>query len=426
MCRRRPGRRRLRLLHQSPRRRRRPRLRGGAREGVGRASRPAGGRRSRGSRLLGVAQRHGRACHRQAGRGARRRGGGQGRGWMIVVGSPSREPLTAGRFMARSCSTSSNARPVLVIIVPVVRISRHRRRGSRRRGVLGGEAALTCSSHEGHDRRSRTGPRRPGGRRPRRRPVRRGAGRRLGSRRDRRAPPGEPRRRGAERGRSALQPADLRRCARGEVRLPRPGADPVGAARGAPVRGARRAPRRAPVRRGRPAWRAGGSCWAVLGMGRRAGPFERLRALRRRRALLRRSTRSPCATAREPRRRRATLFAPTFSIWTTIEECLNPAARLGAPAAASTPPHRALLGARALHLPGGHRRRRVRERRARGGRARAAGDRLPTGHVQVRARRGVHRVLRTLQRARARSQVGPVQVRGVQVAPRDLIAAVLP
>ena len=56
---------------------------------------------------------------------------------------------------------------------------------------------------------------------------------------------------------------------------------------------------------------------------RRAGPVRHLRPPRRRRAVLEASTKSACATA-------PTCvvegydFAPTFSIWTTIEECLNP------------------------------------------------------------------------------------------------------
>ena len=62
-------------------------------------------------------------------------------------------------------------------------------------------------------------------------------------------------------------------------------------------------------------------------------------------------------------------FAPTFSIWTTIEECLNP------PVIWEKGPRLvhdgAVLRARGLRLPGGDRPRRVRQRRARGGAARA-------------------------------------------------------
>ena len=69
-------------------------------------------------------------------------------------------------------------------------------------------------------------------------------------------------------------------------------------------------------------------------------------------------------------------FAPTFSIWTTIEECLNPPVDLGA--RPRLVHDRAVLGAGGVRLPGGHRPDRVRERRARGGAADPALDRLQT------------------------------------------------
>ena len=60
-------------------------------------------------------------------------------------------------------------------------------------------------------------------------------------------------------------------------------------------------------------------------------------------------------------------FAPTFSIWTTIEECLNP------PVIWEARPrlvhHGTVLRAGGVRLPGRHRPGRVRERRARGGAA---------------------------------------------------------
>ena len=93
-------------------------------------------------------------------------------------------------------------------------------------------------------------------------------------------------------------------------------------------------------------------------------------------------------------------FAPTFSIWTTIEECLNPPLDLGE--GARLLHHRAVLGARAVRVPGGDRRDRVRQRRARGGRARAARDRLPPRDLQVRARHRVHRRPPDAAQARAR------------------------
>ena len=77
-------------------------------------------------------------------------------------------------------------------------------------------------------------------------------------------------------------------------------------------------------------------------------------------------------------------FAPTFSIWTTIEECLNP------PVIWEREPRLvhdgAVLGARGLRVPGGDRPGRVRERRARGGAADPALGRLPPRRLQVRPR----------------------------------------
>ncbi len=75
-------------------------------------------------------------------------------------------------------------------------------------------------------------------------------------------------------------------------------------------------------------------------------------------------------------------FAPSFSIWTTIEECLNPPViwekDRGLVHDAS------LLRAGGVRLPGGHRTGRVRERRARGGPAHPAVGRLPARDLQVR------------------------------------------
>ena len=87
------------------------------------------------------------------------------------------------------------------------------------------------------------------------------------------------------------------------------------------------------------------------------------------------------------------IFAPSFSMWTTIEECLNPPViwegtrRRGRRLVHDG----AVLRAGGLRLPRGHRPGRVRERRARGGAADAALGRLQAGDVQVRPRRGVHR-----------------------------------
>ena len=92
-------------------------------------------------------------------------------------------------------------------------------------------------------------------------------------------------------------------------------------------------------------------------------------------------------------------FAPTFSIWTTIEECLNPPLiwereRGWYTTAPFSEPEM-------FEFPAGHRAGRVRERRARGGRARPALGRLRARHVQVRARRRVHRRAPDAQRCSA-------------------------
>ena len=91
-----------------------------------------------------------------------------------------------------------------------------------------------------------------------------------------------------------------------------------------------------------------------------------------------RSTSSAPATARtswSPRRRQR-VFAPSFSIWTTIEECLNPPVIWEKDARLVH--HAAVQRAGGLRLPRGHRPGRVRQRRARGGAADAALGRLPS------------------------------------------------
>ena len=60
-------------------------------------------------------------------------------------------------------------------------------------------------------------------------------------------------------------------------------------------------------------------------------------------------------------------FAPVFSIWTTIEECLNPPV-MGRPEGLMAH-DRAIQRAGSVPLPGGHRTGGMRERRARGGAA---------------------------------------------------------
>ncbi len=77
-------------------------------------------------------------------------------------------------------------------------------------------------------------------------------------------------------------------------------------------------------------------------------------------------------------------FAPSFSIWTVIEECLNPPADLGE--GPRVLHHRAVQRARGVRLPRGDRPGRVRQRGARGGRAHAACPRRQAGDLQVRTR----------------------------------------
>ena len=96
-------------------------------------------------------------------------------------------------------------------------------------------------------------------------------------------------------------------------------------------------------------------------------------------------------------------FAPSFSIWTTIEECLNPPVIYEKERGWFTT--RAVQRARGLRLPRRHRPGGMRERRARGGAADAALDRRRPGHLQVRARRGVH------HRAAGAAQARPGQHR---------------
>ena len=237
---------------------------------------------------------------------------------------------------------------------------------------------------------------------------------------DRRARSRERRRRDPERVRPALQPADLRGRVRRRLHLPRHGDDALephpSALRGAGVMlgDAQFAAARA----------LGGAraCSRSSGSASSRGSPTSSRATRPTTSS-RRSTRSACATA-------PNLvvdgydFAPTFSIWTTIEECLNPPLDLGA--RARLVHDRAVLRAGGVRLPGGHRPGRVRQRRARGGRARPALGRLQPRHVQVRARRRVHRRAARRCTSSGSTRREPVRVRGVEVAPRDVVAAALP
>ena len=93
-------------------------------------------------------------------------------------------------------------------------------------------------------------------------------------------------------------------------------------------------------------------------------------------------------------------FAPSFSIWTTIEECLNPPVIWEKERGWFTTA--AVQRARGLRLPRGHRPGRVRQRRARGSAAHAALGRLQARHLQVRPRQRVHRGAQDAAQARAR------------------------
>ena len=117
-------------------------------------------------------------------------------------------------------------------------------------------------------------------------------------------------------------------------------------------------------------------------------------------------------------------FAPTFSIWTTIEECLNPP--IDVRARARLVHHRAVQRAGDVHVPRGHRPARVRQRRARGGRcssragSTSGGSRSSTDSATSSSRCS----------ARSTSSVStarhPSTCRGSSVSPRDVVAAVLP
>ena len=120
---------------------------------------------------------------------------------------------------------------------------------------------------------------------------------------------------------------------------------------------------------------------------RRAGPVGRLRALRGRPSVLG-DRRGRCARRRGSRRRRLHVRADVLDL-DDDRGVPEPAGDLGA--RPRLVHDRAVLRARDVRLPGRHRPDRVRERRARGSAARAAVDRLQPRHLQVRARRGVHR-----------------------------------
>ena len=116
-------------------------------------------------------------------------------------------------------------------------------------------------------------------------------------------------------------------------------------------------------------------------------------------------------------------FAPSFSIWTTIEECLNPPVVWEDGRWFTTA---AVQRAGGLRLPRGHRAGRVRQRGARGGAPDAALGRRPSGR---RSSTASARSSSTCSRP-CTSWVSTAPRRsasvGVEVSPRDVVAACLP
>ena len=175
---------------------------------------------------------------------------------------------------------------------------------------------------------------------------------------------------------------------RGRRRLPRHGDVAVEAAPGRAVREARREARRRAVRPGATGGRAAGRL-ALVGIGVEPGlsdVFARYAADHLFSEIDELGTRDGAnlvVTDDDGNE----IFAPSFSMWTTIEECLNPPVIWQDGDWHTTPP---FSRARGVRLPRGHRPGRVRQRRARGGAPHAALGRLQAGDVQVRPRRRVH------------------------------------
>ena len=193
-------------------------------------------------------------------------------------------------------------------------------------------------------------------------------------------------RRHRQRLRPAVQPADLRSRVRGRLPLPRHGHAPVGPApdRSRTTRSASASARHSsrPATRGRSAACSHSSGWASSPASPTSPPATRPTTCSRR------STRSACATAATSSSR-ASRFAPTFSIWTTIEECLNPPIvyerdRGWFTTAPFSEPE-------LFTFPEGIGAAELRQRRARRSAADAPMDRRRPGDVQVRARRRVPR-----------------------------------
>ena len=144
-----------------------------------------------------------------------------------------------------------------------------------------------------------------------------------------------------------------------------------------------------------------------------------------------RSTSSAPATARTwwCATRRATRSSPRRSASGRPSRSASTLPSSGRRIAAGSRPRRS-REPEVFDVPGGHRPGRVRQRRARGGAAHAALGRREARHLQVRARRRVHRRPEDAQPARPRhdGSVAGAQRRTApcEVAPRDVVAAALP
>ena len=220
-------------------------------------------------------------------------------------------------------------------------------------------------------------------------------------------------RRADERHRPAVRDAALPRRAPGRHQLPGHGDVAVSAGRRRALPPDRRQARRRPVRAGRASGKQAGKL-ALVGMGVEPGLSD---------VFARYAADDLFSEIDELGvRDGANLtvagydFAPTFSIWTTIEECLNPPVIWEA--GQGLVHHRAVQRARGVHLPGRHRPGGVRERGARGGAADAALDPGPAGHLQVRPRRRVHRRPGDPAQARTRRHRPGAGRRGQRVAAR--------
>ncbi len=215
---------------------------------------------------------------------------------------------------------------------------------------------------------------------------------RPGGDRDAAGRPGDRRR--ARRDRPALHDADLPCRAGAAGALRRHGDVAVAAAPVRAVRAHRGDARRRAVRPRRRLEairpdRAGG-------VRRRTRPRRRVRPLRRR-PPVQRDRRGRCARRGEPHRGRLRVRAVLLDL---DHDRGVPEPAAGLREGPRLVHHRAVQRARGVRLPRGHRAGRVRQRRARGGRAHPALARRQAGHVQVRAGQRVHRRAQDAAQAR--------------------------